>query len=64
MATFENLPKNSYADCSFNGGNSAKFEYDTQLELSLQRDYPGSSSKTTDEERQILNHSNASPFSR
>ncbi|CAI8615804.1 unnamed protein product [Vicia faba] len=64
MATFENLPKSSYADCSFNGGNTAKFEDDTQLELSLQRDYPGSSPKPTTEEGQILNHSNASSFSR
>ncbi|CAJ2631252.1 unnamed protein product [Trifolium pratense] len=62
MATFQNIPKSSYADCSFNaGGNTANF--DTQLELSIQRDFPGSSPKLTNEERQILNHSNASAFS-
>ncbi|XP_045794854.1 two-component response regulator-like APRR5 isoform X1 [Trifolium pratense] len=62
MATFQNIPKSSYADCSFNaGGNTANF--DTQLELSIQRDFPGSSPKLTNEEGQILNHSNASAFS-
>ncbi|CAJ2631251.1 unnamed protein product [Trifolium pratense] len=50
MATFQNIPKSSYADCSFNaGGNTANF--DTQLELSIQRDFPGSSPKLTNEER-------------
>jgi pseudo-response regulator 5 len=64
MATFQNLPKSSYADCRFNaGGNTANFDFDTQLDLSLQRDFPGSSPKPTIEERQILNHSNASAFS-
>ncbi|GAU13711.1 hypothetical protein TSUD_348150 [Trifolium subterraneum] len=64
MATFQNLPKSSYANCSFNaGGNTSNFDFDTQLELSSQRDFPGSSPTPTIEERQILNHSNASAFS-
>lgn len=63
MATFESLPKSSYANCSFSGGYTTKFDFDTQLELSLQRDSPCSSPKPTTEERQILNHSNASAFS-
>ena len=63
MATFDKLPKSSYTNCSFSGGNTAKFDFDTQFELSLQRDSPGSSPKPTTEERQILNHSNASAFS-
>lgn len=63
IATIENLPKSSYANCSFNGGNTAKFDFDSQLELSLQRDFRGSSPQPTTEERHILNHSNASAFS-
>ncbi|KAJ1414764.1 Signal transduction response regulator, receiver domain [Sesbania bispinosa] len=64
IATFENLPKSAEENCSFNIGNTAKFGFDTQLELSLKRDSPGSSCKPATEERQILNHSNASAFSR
>lgn len=63
MATFDKLPNSSYENCSFSGGNTAKFDFDTQFELSLQRDSPASSPKPTTEERQILNHSNASAFS-
>ncbi|KEH24700.1 two-component response regulator-like APRR5 isoform X3 [Medicago truncatula] len=63
MATFDKYPKNNHANCSFSGGNTAKFDFDTQFELSLQRDSPGSPPKPTTEERQILNHSNASAFS-
>lgn len=63
MATFDKLPKSNHANCSFSDGNTAKFDFDTQFELSLQRDSPGISPKPTTEERQILNHSNASAFS-
>ncbi|XP_027352936.1 two-component response regulator-like APRR3 isoform X3 [Abrus precatorius] len=63
MATFKDIPKSNDENCSFNGGNIAKFDFDTQLELSLRRHFPGSSCKTASEERKILNHSNASAFS-
>jgi len=63
MATFDKLPKSSHANCSFSGGNTTKFDFDTRFELSLQRDSPGSSPTPTTEERQILNHSNDSAFS-
>ncbi|RZC22597.1 Two-component response regulator-like PRR95 isoform D [Glycine soja] len=65
IATFKNLPKSTDEKCSFSSGNTAKFDFDTQLELSLRRrDFPGSSCKAASEERQLLNHSNASAFSR
>lgn len=65
IATFKNLPKSTDEKCSFSSGNTAKFDFDTQLELSLRRrDFPGSSCKAAFKERQILNHSNASAFSR
>nr|KYP71999.1 Two-component response regulator-like APRR5 [Cajanus cajan] len=61
IATFKNLPNRTDEKCS---GNTAKFDFDTQLELSLRQDFPGSSCKAASEERQILNHSNVSAFSR
>ncbi|RDX82917.1 Two-component response regulator-like PRR95, partial [Mucuna pruriens] len=64
IAMFKNLPKSTAEKCSFSCGNTAKFDFDTQLELSLRRDFAGSSCNATSEERQILNHSNASAFSR
>ncbi|CAJ1976040.1 unnamed protein product [Sphenostylis stenocarpa] len=64
IATFNNLPKSTDKKISFSSGNIAKFDFDTQLELSIRRYFPGSSYKTAFEERQILNHSNASAFSR
>ncbi|KAK7258437.1 hypothetical protein RIF29_24014 [Crotalaria pallida] len=62
MATFENFPKSTdeEEDCR----NTAKVDFDTQLELCSRRDSPGSSCKTATEDRQTLNHSNASAFSR
>ncbi|TKY61196.1 Two-component response regulator APRR5 [Spatholobus suberectus] len=63
IATFKNLPKSTDEKCSFSSGNTAEFDFDTQLELSLKRDFPGNSCQAASEERQILNHSNASAFS-
>ncbi|KAK7338156.1 hypothetical protein VNO77_18756 [Canavalia gladiata] len=63
IATFKNLPRSTDEHCSSNGGNTIKFDFDTQLELSLRRNFPGSSCKAASEDRQILNHSNASAFS-
>jgi len=63
IGTFKTLPKSTDEKCSFSNGNIAKFDFDTQLELSI-RYFPGSSYKAVFEERQILNHSNASAFSR
>ncbi|XP_061359213.1 two-component response regulator-like PRR95 isoform X2 [Gastrolobium bilobum] len=63
IATFENLPKSTDENRSFNGDNTAKFDFDTQLGLSIRSDFTGSSCKPANEERQILNHSNASAFS-
>jgi len=64
IGTFKTLPKSTDENCSFSSGNIAKFDFDTQLELSVRRYFPGSSYKDVSEERQILNHSNASAFSR
>ncbi|KAL2345959.1 hypothetical protein Fmac_007244 [Flemingia macrophylla] len=61
IATFKNFPKSTDEKCS---GNTAKFDLCTQLELSLRQDFPGTSCKAASEERQILNHSNASAFYR
>lgn len=63
IAAFENLPKNAAdKNCSLNDGGTNKFDFDSQLELSL-RNFSGSSCKQVTEERQTLNHSNASAFS-
>ncbi|KAK7354868.1 hypothetical protein VNO80_20419 [Phaseolus coccineus] len=65
IGTFKTLPKSTDENCSFSSGsNIAKFDFDTQLELSIRRFFPGSSYKAVSEERQLLNHSNASAFSR
>ncbi|KAK7397479.1 hypothetical protein VNO78_18654 [Psophocarpus tetragonolobus] len=64
IATFKSLPKSTNENCSFISGNTAKFDFDTQLELSLRRDFLGSTCKAASEERKMLNHSNASAFSR
>ncbi|MED6150674.1 hypothetical protein PIB30_074660 [Stylosanthes scabra] len=63
IATFENLPKSTGENCSIYADNTAKSVFDTQLGLSLRRDFPSSSCKPAMEERQILNHSTASAFS-
>ncbi|KAH1149510.1 hypothetical protein GYH30_043854 [Glycine max] len=66
IATFGNLPKHPNENCSLNGGNTTKFDCETQLELSLRSDFPGSSGKQASEsteESQRLNHSNTSAFS-
>ncbi|RDX94903.1 hypothetical protein CR513_22655, partial [Mucuna pruriens] len=66
IATFGNLPKHPSENCSLNDGNTTKFDYDTQFELSLRSDFPGSSCKQASEaieESQRLNHSNTSAFS-
>ncbi|XP_019432880.1 PREDICTED: two-component response regulator-like PRR95 isoform X1 [Lupinus angustifolius] len=64
IATFENFPTSSRENCSINGGNTEKFDFDTQLELCSRRDSPGSTCEPAIEDRQTLNHSNASAFSR
>ncbi|XP_015968304.1 two-component response regulator-like APRR9 isoform X1 [Arachis duranensis] len=63
IATFENSPKSTGENCSFNADNTFKSVFDTQLGLSLRRDSPSSSCKLAPEERKILNHSTASAFS-
>ncbi|XP_061340885.1 two-component response regulator-like PRR95 [Gastrolobium bilobum] len=66
IATFENLPKHTNEKCSLDRGSTTKFDFDTQLGLSLRRDCPGSSCKQASEateECQRLNHSNTSAFS-
>ncbi|KAK7292883.1 hypothetical protein RJT34_15738 [Clitoria ternatea] len=66
IATFENLPKHPNENFSLHDGNATKFDCDTQLELSLRGDFPGSSSKQArkaTEESQRLNHSTTSAFS-
>ncbi|RDY07130.1 Two-component response regulator-like APRR5 [Mucuna pruriens] len=66
IATFGNLPKHPNENCSFNDGNTTKFDCDAQFELSLRSDFPGSSCKQASEateESQRLNHSNTSAFS-
>ncbi|KAI9093877.1 hypothetical protein K1719_026875 [Acacia pycnantha] len=62
IATFENIPKNADKNYSLADGGKDKFDFDPQLELSL-RSFSGSSCKQEPEERQTLNHSNASAFS-
>ncbi|XP_057439715.1 two-component response regulator-like APRR9 isoform X3 [Lotus japonicus] len=57
IAAFGNLPKRTIGNHSFHDGSTAKFEFDTQLELSTRGDFPAS------EERLMLNHTNASAFS-
>ncbi|KAE9616016.1 hypothetical protein Lal_00017160 [Lupinus albus] len=64
IATFENFPTSSRENCSFDGGNTDMFDFDTQLELCSRKDSPGSTCKPAIEDRQTLNHSNASAFSR
>ncbi|BAT80367.1 hypothetical protein LR48_Vigan635s005100 [Vigna angularis] len=64
IGTFKTLPESTDEKCSFSSGNVSKFDFDTQLELSIRRYFPGGSYKAVFEERQILNHSNASAFSR
>ncbi|RZC01443.1 Two-component response regulator-like PRR95 isoform D [Glycine soja] len=66
IATVGNLPKHLDENCSLNGGNTTKFDCETQLELSLRSDFPGSSGNQASEateESQRLNHSNTSAFS-
>ncbi|KAK4267087.1 hypothetical protein QN277_023921 [Acacia crassicarpa] len=62
IATFENIPKNAGKNYSLADGGKDKFDFDPQLELSL-RTFSGCSCKEEPEERQTLNHSNASAFS-
>ncbi|KAI4328984.1 hypothetical protein L6164_021294 [Bauhinia variegata] len=62
IATFGSPTKNIEGN-SLIGGGTDKFDFDPQLELSLRRDFPSSSCKQATEERQRLNHSNASAFS-
>lgn len=67
IATVENPPKHTSENCCLDGGNMTKFDSDTQLKLSLRRDFPDSSCEQQSEatgEWQRLNHSNASAFSR
>lgn len=64
IGTFNTLPESTDEKCSVSSGNVSKFDFDTQLELSIRRYFPGGSYKAVFEERQILNHSNASAFSR
>ncbi|XP_057454927.1 two-component response regulator-like APRR3 isoform X2 [Lotus japonicus] len=67
IATVENPPKHKSENCCLDGGNMTKFDSDTQLKLSLRRDFPDSSCEKQSEatgEWQRLNHSNASAFSR
>ncbi|XP_027334021.1 two-component response regulator-like APRR3 isoform X2 [Abrus precatorius] len=64
ITKFENLSKHHNENCG--RGNATKFDCDTQLGLSLRRDFPGSSCKKareTTEETQRLNHSDTSAFS-
>ncbi|KAK7349373.1 hypothetical protein VNO77_06693 [Canavalia gladiata] len=64
IATFENLPEYPNENCSLNGGNTTKFDCDTQLELSLRRNFCGSSCRQASEvTEERLNHSNTSAFS-
>ncbi|KAI4355316.1 hypothetical protein L6164_004101 [Bauhinia variegata] len=63
IATLGSLPKNIDGNSGLIGGGTNKFDFDPQLELSLRRDFPSSSCKQATEERQTLNHSNASAFS-
>ncbi|XP_028795813.1 two-component response regulator-like APRR3 isoform X2 [Neltuma alba] len=62
IATFENTPKNVDENYSLADGGRDKFDFDPQLELSL-RNFSGSSCEKEPEERQTLNHSDASAFS-
>ncbi|KAF7843817.1 two-component response regulator-like PRR95 isoform X1 [Senna tora] len=64
IATFQNLPEKNHESCSLSDCGAKKFDFDPRLELSLRRDFLGSSCKQTTDEKQALNHSNASAFSR
>ncbi|KAK4848140.1 hypothetical protein QYF36_009745 [Acer negundo] len=63
IGTFNNHPMSSDEQCIFNDGIN-KFEFDPHLELSLRNFCPSCSSDQGAIERQTLNHSNASAFSR
>lgn len=61
ISTFENTPKDADESCLADDGRD-KFELSPQLELSL-RNFSTSSCKQEPDERQTLNHSDASAFS-
>ncbi|KAK9293255.1 hypothetical protein L1049_021246 [Liquidambar formosana] len=63
IGAFNNNPKWSYRNsCSDNGTN--KFDSSPHLDLSLRRFHPSGFENQVTDERQALNHSNASAFSR
>ncbi|KAK4268937.1 hypothetical protein QN277_022162 [Acacia crassicarpa] len=63
IATFKNLPVKYDERCNLSGTGAKKFDFDPRLELSLRRDFPGSSPKQAIDEKLALNHSKASAFS-
>ncbi|KAJ9171583.1 hypothetical protein P3X46_014933 [Hevea brasiliensis] len=62
IGSFDNGPKCIYGHTTKIGGTN-KFEFTSQLELSLRRFFPNSSKNQGVEEKHLLNHSNASAFS-
>ncbi|KAF5451823.1 hypothetical protein F2P56_026890 [Juglans regia] len=63
IGTFDNHPKCTYENTNYNGVGTNKFELVPNLQLSLRRTCSSSSNNHWTEERPLLNHSNASPFS-
>ncbi|KAK8509716.1 hypothetical protein V6N11_058119 [Hibiscus sabdariffa] len=63
IGSFDNRPKGTFALPSASDGTD-KFEFSPELELSLRRSCSSSSKNQGSSERPMLNHSNASAFSR
>ncbi|KAF2324953.1 hypothetical protein GH714_021839 [Hevea brasiliensis] len=63
IGSFDNGPKRIDGHTSINDGTN-KFEFTPWLELSLRRSFPNSSKNQGADEKHLLNHTNASSFSR
>lgn len=63
IGTFDNHPKCTYENTNYIDAGTKKFELVPNLQLSLRRTCSSSSNNHWTEERPLLNHSNASPFS-
>jgi pseudo-response regulator 5 len=63
IGTFDNRPKCTDGNSSYEDGSTKKFEFVPHLELSLRRTCPSSSNYQGTDERHTLIHSNASAFS-
>lgn len=63
IGTFDNHPKCTYGNTSYNDVGTNKFGLVPNLQLSLRRTCSSSSNNHWTEESPLLNHSNVSPFS-